>query len=186
MILPIAAFGMPSLRKKSIEISKKYNNLDILISNMFDTLYKSEGVGLAAPQINKSIRLFIVDTNPFINNEEQSDFKPIKKVFINPIILDESGPEWSYNEGCLSIPNIREDISRKEKILIQYQDENFITKTEDFTGINARVIQHEYDHIEGVLFIDRISALRKRMLKRKLNDIVKGKVKVNYKMQFSK
>ena len=184
MILPIVAFGSPVLRKKCAEINSEYSDLKLLLENMWETMYDSSGVGLAAPQINKSIRMFIIDTTLFIEDEEEEQI--VKKVFINATILQEDGEEWIFNEGCLSIPEIREDISRKPTIIIKYQDENFDWQTDTFEGITARVIQHEYDHIEGVLFTDRISPLRKRMIKRKLEDISKGKIEVAYKMNFPK
>tara|TARA_B100001250_G_scaffold87804_1_gene72631 strand:+ start:25399 stop:25959 length:561 start_codon:yes stop_codon:yes gene_type:complete len=186
MILPIVAFGSPVLRKKCTSVSSEYLNLDSLISNMWDTMYAASGVGLAAPQINKSIRLFIIDTTPFLDDSDDSDLKVIKKVFINPNIINESGSMWSFNEGCLSIPEIREDVNRKSSITIEYFDENFKMHTDVFDGLTARVIQHEYDHVNGVLFVDKLSQLRKRMIKSKLLDIRKGKISANYKMRFSK
>ena len=184
MILPIVAFGSPVLRKKCNEISKDYPELDDLLENMWKTMYESSGVGLAAPQINRSIRLFLIDTTPFM--EEGEEDKAIKKTFINAIILEEEGDEWTFNEGCLSIPEIREDIQRKPIITIKYQDENFDWHTDTFDGVTARIIQHEYDHIEGILFTDKISSLRKRMIKRKLENISKGNIDVSYRMQFPK
>ena len=184
MILPIIAFGSPVLRKKCDEISIDYLELDVLLENMWETMYESSGVGLAAPQINKSIRLFLVDTTPFMEEEETD--KAIKKIFINAIILEEEGDEWTFNEGCLSIPEIREDIQRKPIITIKYQDENFDWHTDTFDGVTARIIQHEYDHIEGILFTDKISPLRKRMIKRKLENISKGNIEVSYRMKFPK
>ena len=185
MTLPIVAFGSPILRKKCVEISPDYPELEILLENMRETMYEASGVGLAAPQINKSIRLFFIDTTPF-SDEEKNETVIVKQVFINPKILKETGEEWIFNEGCLSIPDIREDISRKSSITIEYFDENFKKHIDTYEGIAARVIQHEYDHIEGVLFTDRISLLRKRMIKGKLLDISKGKVNVSYKMRFAK
>jgi peptide deformylase len=182
MILPIVAYGHPVLQKKAEPLSANYPNLKQLINDMFDTMYKAQGVGLAAPQIDKSIRLFIVDASPFA--EENPELKNFVQVFINPIIVEESGKEWEFNEGCLSIPGIREDVKRKERIVIQYQDENFETWEEEFDGIAARIIQHEYDHIEGKLFIERLSPLKKRLLKKRLNEIAKGAIEVNYKMKF--
>ena len=184
MILPIIAFGSSVLRKKCDEISLDYPDLDVLLENMWETMYESSGVGLAAPQINKSIRLFLIDTTPFM--EEGEEDKAIKKTFINAVILDEEGDEWMFNEGCLSIPDIREDIQRKPIITIKYQDEHFDWNTDVFDGLTARVIQHEYDHIEGVLFTDKISPLRKRMIKRKLEDISKGDIEVGYRMKFNR
>lgn len=196
MILPIVAYGDPVLRKVGVEITKDYPGLDQLIKDMFETMHASAGVGIAAPQVGKAIRLFLVDTTPFVNGErdedEEDEFTPeereqlgnLSKAFINPIITNEEGEIWSFNEGCLSIPKIREDVYRKPKIHIEYYDENFNFIKETYEGIAARVIQHEYDHIEGKLFTDRISPLRRRLLKGKLNDISKGKVSVTYKMRF--
>ena len=183
MILPIVAFGTPVLREKCKEISADYPHLAQLIDDMFETMYGASGVGLAAPQINKSVRLFIIDTTPFA---EESDITPLKEVFINPRIIKEKGKEWLFNEGCLSIPEIREDIARKAEIEIEYFDTNFKQHIKKFDGITARVIQHEYDHIQGILFTDKLSPLRKRVLKGKLNDISKGKIAVNYRMRFFK
>tara|TARA_Y100001954_G_scaffold230533_1_gene278268 strand:- start:448 stop:1002 length:555 start_codon:yes stop_codon:yes gene_type:complete len=182
MFLPIIAYGSDVLRKKCIEINSDYPDLDILLENMWETMYDSSGVGLAAPQINRAIRIFLIDTEPFM--EEGEEENSIKKVFINPTILEEEGEEWSFNEGCLSIPDIREEVIRKSIITIKYQDENFEWHTDTFDGLTARVIQHEYDHIEGKLFIDYISPLRKRMIKRKLDNISKGKIEVGYRMKF--
>ena len=179
MILPIYAYGENVLRKKASEIEKGLPGLEILIANMFETMYASSGVGLAAPQIGKGLRLFIADGEPIDDN-----LKGFKKVFINPEILLEAGPEWEYEEGCLSIPTIRENVSRKEKLRIKYYDEKFDLKEEEFTGIAARIIQHEFDHIEGILFIDRISPLKRRFLKRQLTQISQGKVDIDYKMKF--
>ncbi len=182
MILPIVAYGTPVLKKAGVEIDADYPNLKKLIDNMFDTMYEANGVGLAAPQIGKSIRLFIVDGSPF--EEDEPNMKDFQQVFINPQILEEEGEEWNFNEGCLSIPNIREDVSRRPKITIRYQDETFETFEEEFEGVKARIVQHEYDHIEGVLFTDYLSALKKRLLKSKLTDISKGNIKVDYRMKF--
>ena len=182
MILPIVAFGTPVLKQKAKNIDKDYEGLLELIDNMFETMHEASGVGLAAPQIGKSIRLFIVDASPF--EEDEPELKDFQQVFLNPEILEEEGEEWSFNEGCLSIPHIREDVSRKPKIRIRYQDEHFDNYEEDFEGIAARIIQHEYDHIEGVLFTDYLSPLKKRLLKRKLNDISKGNIRVDYRMKF--
>ena len=185
MILPVIGFGASILRKKCVDISLDFPSLDSLIENMWQTMYAASGVGLAAPQINKNLRLFIIDTTPFSEDEEVNE-DPVKKVFINARIIEETGDSWSFSEGCLSIPELREDINRKSTIKIQYMDENFIKYTEVFDGLTARVIQHEYDHIEGVLFVDKVSQLRKRMIKGKLLDIAKGKVTANYKMKFIK
>jgi peptide deformylase len=186
MILQIVAFGSPILREKCENISDNYTKLDDLIVNMWETMYNASGVGLAAPQINKAIRLFIIDTNPFIDEENEFNTVPIKKVFINPRIIEEEGEKWDFNEGCLSIPDVREDISRRPTIKLEYFDEYFKRHIEVFDGLTARVIQHEYDHINGILFTDKISPLRKKMIKGKLIDISKGKVSVNYKMGLKK
>lgn len=189
MILPIVAYGDAVLRKKAKDISKDYPKLSEVIENMFETMYNALGVGLAAPQVGLPIRLFVIDTTPFaddedLTKEEQDQLNGFKKVFINAIILEESGKEWSFNEGCLSIPDIREDVTREETVKIEYFDENFEKHTEEFSGLIARVIQHEYDHIEGVLFTDKLSSLKKRLLKGKLSNISKGKIKVDYRMRF--
>ncbi len=190
MILPVVAYGMPVLRKKGKEITPDYPGLQELIDNMFETMYASDGVGLAAPQIDRSIRLFVIDAEPFaqvdeVKEEEKEKLKG-QRVFINPIILEESGEEWNFTEGCLSIPGINEDVKRKSKIKIEYYDRDFNKHTEEIDGLLARVIQHEYDHIEGVLFTDYLSPLKKRLLKRKLENISKGKVNVHYRMKFPK
>jgi peptide deformylase len=184
MILPIAVYGHPVLRKKAKEISADSENLDKLIADMFDTMYKSDGVGLAAPQINKSIRLIVIDATPF--EEDDPSLKDFKKVIINPEILEFTGEKEAFNEGCLSLPNIREDVVRPNTIKIRYFDENFNEFTEVWDGIKARVVQHEYDHLEGKLFIDRISPIRKRLINSKLNAIAKGKTIPNYKIIFNK
>ena len=182
MILPIVAYGDPVLKKEGAEIDKDYSELKKLIADMFETMYAASGVGLAAPQINKSLRLFIIDTSPF-KDEESPDHVICKKVFINPRILSSSGDSWAFNEGCLSIPDVREDVNRLSDITIEYYDEKFNKITEDFSGLNARVILHEYDHIEGVLFIDKITPLRKRMIKGKLLDISNGKFNSQYNIR---
>lgn len=189
MILPIVAYGDPVLKKQSKDISKDYPNLDMLLENMHETMYGAFGVGLAAPQIGLPIRLFLVDTSPFaddeaLSEEEQNSLKNFKRVFINAKILLEEGDEWAFNEGCLSIPDVREDVFRQPKITIEYVDENFNKHTEVFEGLIARVIQHEYDHIEGVLFTDKLSSLKKRLIKGKLLNISKGKISVDYRMRF--
>lgn len=189
MILPIVAYGDTVLRKKSKEIEKDYPKLTELIANMWETMYNASGVGLAAPQIGLPIRLFVVDTGPFSEDEDLDEaerlaLKDFKKVFINARMVEETGKSWSFNEGCLSIPEIREDVSRKDTIRLQYMDENFKAHDEVFEGLLARVIQHEYDHIEGVLFTDKLSSLKRRLLKGKLTNISKGKVEVEYKMRF--
>jgi peptide deformylase len=191
MILPIVAYGDPILRKVGKEIDKKYLNLDTLIANMKETMYNANGVGLAAQQVGKAIRLFMVDTSPFaedegIEDEERAILADFKHVFINPKIIEENGDEWAFNEGCLSIPDIREDVFRQEEITIEYFDENFEKHTRTLNGLAARVFQHEYDHIDGILFTDKLSSLRKRLLKKKLENISKGKINSDYRMRFPK
>lgn len=189
MILPIVAYGDPVLKRKAKDIEQTYPDLPTLLDNMFETMYNAYGVGLAAPQIGLPIRLFLVDTTPFseddeLSAEEQSLLKNFKKVFINPVILEETGDEWTFTEGCLSIPDVREDVSRHSDIKIKYLDEQFNEHIEDYTGLIARVIQHEYDHIEGVLFTDKLSSLKRRLIKGKLSSISKGKTKAEYRMRF--
>lgn len=190
MILPIYAYGDPILRKETVEINADYPELKQLIDNMFETMYLSHGVGLAAPQIGLNIRLFIVDAVPMAEEDEyleiRNELESFKKVFINAKILKEEGEVWKFNEGCLSIPDIREDVKRQETITIEYFDENFEKKTETFSDVRARIIQHEYDHIEGILFTDLLSPLKKKLLHRRLTDIKKGNIKVPYKMKFPK
>ena len=192
MILPIVAYGDPVLKKVATEIEASYPELTILIANMFETMYKAKGVGLAAPQIGLGIRLFIVDGAPFADEEgEEPDPKAagienFKKVIINPIIEEETGDMWSFQEGCLSIPKIRENVHRKETILVSYFDENWLFHEERFDGYAARIIQHEYDHLEGVLFIDKLAPLKKKLLAKRLGNIVLGLVDVDYKMKFNK
>jgi peptide deformylase len=192
MILPIVAYGASVLRKETKEISSNYPNLKELISDMWETLYASSGVGLAAPQINKGIKLFIVDSTQIFENLEENekgkypDAPGIKKVFMNAKIKNLTGEDWAYNEGCLSIPKIREDILRPAEIEIEYVDEEFVQHTEKFNGVSGRIIQHEYDHTIGKLFIDYLKPFRKKMLQGKLNDITKGKISVDYKMTFIK
>jgi peptide deformylase len=187
MILPIVAYGDPVLKKKAEEIDQDYPKLDQLIADMFETMYNAHGVGLAAPQIGKSIRLFVVDATPFSEGEEgDPDCADFKRVFINPVIFEEEGEEWGFEEGCLSIPNIREEVMRKPMLKIEYYDENWDLYEEELDGFPARIVQHEYDHIEGKLFLDRIHPFKRTLLKGKLNDIAAGDVKVNYKMKFSK
>lgn len=192
MFLPIVAYGAPILRKVCKDITADYLGLEKLIEDMWETMYESNGVGLAAPQINRDIRLFVMDSVQIFENleEDELDIYPdgpgIKQVFINAHIDSLDGEEWAYNEGCLSIPKIREDVYRSESVTLSYLDENFQPHTKTFNGITARVILHEYDHIEGKLFIDYIKPLRKKLLQGKLNDINKGKIKVDYKMIFPK
>ncbi len=189
MILPIVAYGDPVLRKKATDIDQDYKALDTLIENMYETMYHAHGVGLAAPQIGLSIRLFIIDCEPFstdddLTEEEQKSLAQLKQTFINAKILEETGDEWAFNEGCLSIPDVREDVFRKEKITISFYDENFTHQTKTYDGLAARVIQHEYDHIEGILFTDKLSPLKRRLIKSKLTNISKGKIEVEYRMRF--
>ncbi|MGZ8538947.1 MAG: peptide deformylase [Flavisolibacter sp.] len=194
MILPIVAYGHPVLRKVAKEIDEHYPQLDKLIEDMWETMYASNGVGLAASQVNKEIRLFVIDSAQIFNNmdekekeeENYPDAPGIKQVFINAHIVEEHGKDWPYNEGCLSIPKIREDVMRAEEVTIEYEDELFKTHTKTFNGITARIILHEYDHIEGKLFIDYMSPLKRKLMKRKLDDISKGNISVDYKMTFAK
>ena len=189
MILPIVGYGDPVLRKVGTEITSEYPNLSELIANMYDTMYNAYGVGLAAPQIGLAIRLFVVDTAPFsesddLSTEETEQLKSFKKTFINAKIVKEEGNEWGFNEGCLSIPEVREDVFRKERITIEYVDESFVKHTDVYDGLIARVIQHEYDHIEGILFTDKISSLKKTLIKKRLQNIIDGKISPDYRMKF--
>jgi peptide deformylase len=190
MILPILAYGHPVLRKIARDITPDYPRLDKLISDMWETMYASNGVGLAAAQVNRDIRLFVVDSEQIFANMEEDEKKQypdlpgIKQVFINAHVVDVEGKKWNYNEGCLSIPKIREDISRQETVSIRYFDEDFNLHHRTFHGITARIVLHEYDHIEGKLFIDYLPPLKKKLIKGKLKDISKGKVNVDYKMMF--
>jgi len=192
MTLPIVAYGAPILRKTCSDITPDYPDLTTLIADMWETMYASNGVGLAAPQINRNIRLFVVDSSQIFKNQDEedkgkyADEPGIKQVFINAYIKEFDGDDWAYNEGCLSIPKIREDVVRPEEVTIEYVNEKFEKKTEKFVGITARIVQHEYDHIEGKLFIDYLKPLRKKMLSGKLNDISKGKLKMDYKMMYVK
>lgn len=189
MILPIVGYGDPVLRKVGEAVSPGYPDLKQVIADMYETMYNAYGVGLAAPQVGLPIRLFVIDTAPFgededLPAEEQRQLKNFRRTFINAKILSEEGEEWGFNEGCLSIPEVREDVYRQEIITMQYQDEDFNTRTESFDGLIARVIQHEYDHIEGILFTDRISPLKKQLIKRKLQNIMEGKTRPEYRMKF--
>jgi len=192
MILPIVAYGSPVLRKVCDDINADYPGLEKLIADMWETMYNSNGVGLAAPQINVPIRLFVIDSEQIFENQEEDekgeypDAPGFKGIFINAKIIGLDGKEWSYNEGCLSIPKIREDIIRNEEVTLEFDDENFTTCTRTFTGITARIILHEFDHIEGKLFIDYLKPLKRKLMKRKLDDITKGKIKVDYRMIFPK
>ena len=188
MKLPIVAYGDPVLRQRTEEIDEDYPELKQLIDNMFETMYAANGVGIAAPQIGLPIRLFVIDASPFGEDDEDGPGDPtakdFKRVFINPILVEESGDKWAFSEGCLSIPHINEEVLGKKDVVINYLDENFEEQEEELTGLAARVVQHEYDHIEGKLFIDKLGPLKKAMLKSKLDSISKGQVKVSYKMSF--
>lgn len=190
MILPIRAYGDPVLKKMAQDIEPGHSGLKELVADMFETMYAANGVGLAAPQIGQSIRLFIVDASPFAEDDdgnptEEAHLKDFKKIFINPYIVEEDGEEWGFEEGCLSIPNIREEVVREERIVLQYLDENFKEHEEEFTGFAARVIQHEHDHLDGILFVDHLAPLRRRLINGKLRDISRGKTDVKYKMRFT-
>jgi peptide deformylase len=180
MIYPIVAYGDPVLKQVAVEIKPNEHNLPKLIEDMFLTMYNANGVGLAAPQIGKSIRLFVVDAEPM----DEENLKGFKKAFVNPVVLEEKGDNFSYEEGCLSIPGVRGMVTRKDTIVLQYQNENFETFIETFTGMAARVIQHEYDHLEGKLFTEYLTPLKKQLLKGKFSDIRKGTVSVDYRMRF--
>jgi peptide deformylase len=192
MILPVVAFGHPVLRKVCEPITPDYPELQSLIANMWDTMYHTNGVGIAAPQVNKPIRLFVMDTMQIVQDFDEEDKKlypneiPVKQVFINAQKISEDGKPWAYNEGCLSIPKVREDITRPARVRIKFLDENFEEHEQEFSGITARVILHEYDHIEGKLFIDYLPQLKKRLIKKKLDDISNGKVRVDYRMLLPK
>jgi peptide deformylase len=185
MILPIVSYGDPILRKMTQEIGENYPNLKEFIENLFETMYAAPGVGLAASQVGLPIRLFIIDATGYAD-DDNPELKDFKKTFINAHIIEEEGEEWLFNEGCLSFPKLREDIIRKPRIHIQYEDENFQFYDEWFEGVLARIIQHEYDHTDGILFIDHLSSLKKQLIKGKLNDIMTGNVEVNYKIKFAK
>ncbi|MBS1584780.1 MAG: peptide deformylase [Bacteroidetes bacterium] len=192
MVLPIVAYGNPVLRKMCEDINPDYPELKKLIADMWETMYHSNGVGIAAPQVNRPIRLFVIDTEQIVEGFDDEDKKlypnekPAKRVFINAHKIEETGDQWAYNEGCLSIPKVREDVSRSQKVRLRYMDENFKEHEEEFFGITARVILHEYDHIDGKLFIDYLPPLKKRLIKKKLDDISVGRIKVDYKMLFVK
>jgi len=185
MIYPIHVYGMPVLRKKAADIDSKFDGLHQLIEDMYETLYHADGVGLAAPQIGKSIRVIVIDAT-HSDNEKELELKDFKTVLINPYVTEEDGVAWEFNEGCLSLPDIREDVTRKPKIRLQYFDRDFNFHDEYFEGTKARIIQHEVDHLNGVLFIDKISPLKRRLLNSKLKSITKGKTEVKYKMIFPK
>ncbi|MBL7816040.1 MAG: peptide deformylase [Saprospiraceae bacterium] len=183
MLLPIYAYGHPVLKKVADDITPEHPNLTELIKNMWDTMYDASGVGLAAPQIGQSIRLFVIDTEQ-LEKDEKPDFKGFKKIFINAQKIEETGEKWSYEEGCLSIPNIRGEVLRKPLLKIRYLDENFVEHIDTFDGINARVIQHEYDHIDGILFTDLLSPVKRTLIRNKLENIRRGKTNAEYKMKF--
>ncbi len=182
MIYPIVAYGHPVLKKKAKAINPDEVDVKQLVNDMYETMYNANGVGLAAPQVGMALRLFVIDTDPIEDDEEPK----VRKTFINPEMVEEKGEEWAMEEGCLSIPNIREDVFRLEHIKLRYFDESFTEHVEEFAGFTARVIQHEYDHIEGILFTDHLSNLKKRLLKGKLTNISKGRAKADYKMLFPK
>lgn len=189
MILPIVGYGDPVLRKVCEEVNSEHVGLENIISNMYETMYNANGVGLAAPQIGLPMRMFMVDTTPFGDDEdleiaERQLLKTFKKTFINAKMIAEEGEEWCFNEGCLSIPDVREDVYRNERITISYCEEDFVMKTEVFSGLIARVIQHEYDHIQGILFTDKISSLKKQLIKKKLQNIMEGKANPDYRMKY--
>ena len=189
MILPIIAYGDPVLRKTGELVTEDFPNLKEIISNMYETMYNAHGVGLAAPQVGLALRIFVIDTTPFSDDDEldtteQNKLKGFKKTFINARMVKEEGELWSFNEGCLSIPDVREDVYRNPTITLEYCEEDFVMKTEVFDGLIARVIQHEYDHIEGVLFTDKISSLKKRLIQKKLKNILEGKTFQEYRMKF--
>ncbi|MFZ4520586.1 MAG: peptide deformylase [Bacteroidales bacterium] len=182
MILPVVAYGHPVLKKVAENITPDHPNLQQFVADLWETMYQSDGVGLAAPQVNHSIRVFVIDASAFA--EKYPEAEHFKKTFVNAAIYKEEGDEFSFNEGCLSFPGLREDILRKPVIHIRYHDENFVEHDERYDGVIARVIQHEYDHIEGIVFVDRIPSLKKMLLKRRLSDISKGNVDVSYRMMF--
>jgi peptide deformylase len=184
MIYPIVIYGSPILRKTSKEVERDYPDLKQLVADMFETMYVSDGVGLAAPQIGKSLRIFVIDGTAMA--EDDPTLNGFKKAFINPQIIEENGELWTFTEGCLSLPTMREDVERPKNIRITYYDDDFNFHDEKYTGTQARIIQHEFDHLQGVLLIDRVAPLKKKMLKGKLNDIIKGKVKVPYKTKILK
>lgn len=182
MIYPIVAYGDPVLKKETRDIEEGEMDIKQLVADMFETMYEANGVGLAAPQIGKDIRVFVIDSTPL--EEEGEEHLGIKKAFINATIVDESGDEWAFEEGCLSIPTVREDVFRPENLTIHYFDENWEEHEEDYSGIQARIIQHEYDHVDGILFTDHLSGIKKRLLKKRLTNISKGNVSVDYRMKF--
>ncbi|MCU0352279.1 MAG: peptide deformylase [Cytophagales bacterium] len=183
MIYPIVAYGDPVLKKTAQPIEKG-TDLKKLVADMYETMYNANGVGLAAPQIGMSIRLFVVDGSPM--DEDDETLKTFKKVFVNPTVMEETGDAWAFEEGCLSIPGIRADVNRPPKVTVRYFDEDWNEHTDTYDGLAARIIQHEYDHLEGVLFVDKISAMKKRLIQSKLTDISRGKARADYRLRFAK
>ncbi len=186
MVLPVYVYGMSVLRRVASEIPEDFEGLDQLIEDMFETMRASDGIGLAAPQVGKSVRIFVVDTSPISEDKGEPELKDFKKVFINPYILEEWGDSWSFEEGCLSLPNIREEVSRLTNVRIEYYDENWNLIEEEFDGIRARVVQHEYDHLDGKLFVDQINPIRRKLISARLNAISKGRVDNDYKIIYPK
>ena len=187
MVLPVYVYGMSVLRKVAPDIPEDFEGLDQFIEDLFDTMHASDGVGLAAPQVGKSLRIFVVDTTPMAdNNEDEPELKDFRKVFINPYILDESGDPWAFEEGCLSLPNLREEVARPENVRIEYYDENWVLHEEEYTGIRARVIQHEYDHLDGKLFTDKVNPIKRKLLAPRLKAISRGRVDCDYKIIYPK
>lgn len=184
MILPIYVYGSPVLRKVAVDITKDYEGLDKFLADLWETMYKSDGIGLAAPQVGKAIRIFVIDGTPMA--EDDPGVADFKQTFINAHIIEREGDEWAFTEGCLSIPNIREEVYRPARVRIQFYDENWQFHDKYYEGIAARIIQHEYDHLEGIMFVDHLSAIRRKLLSGKLNAITKGKVDVTYKIKFPK
>ena len=187
MVLPVYVYGMSVLRKIAPEIPEDFKELDQFIEDLFDTMHASDGVGLAAPQVGKSLRIFVVDTSPMAeNNDDEPELKDFRKVFINPYIMEESGDSWAFEEGCLSLPNVREEVTRPENVKIEYYDENWVLHEEEYDGIRARVLQHEYDHLDGKLFTDKVSPIKRKLLAPRLKSISRGKVDCDYKIIYPK
>jgi peptide deformylase len=186
MVLPVYVYGMSVLRRIAPDIPEDFEGLESFIVDLFETMHASDGVGLAAPQVGKSLRIFVIDTSPMADANEEPELKNFRKVFINPYIVDESGDFWSFEEGCLSLPNIREEVSRPEKVRIEYYDENWNFHEEEYDGIKARVIQHEYDHLDGKLFTDKISPIRRKLLGTRLKAMSRGRVDCDYKIIYPK
>jgi len=187
MVLPVYVYGMSVLRKIAPEIPEDFKELEQLVEDLFDTMHASDGVGLAAPQVGKSFRIFVVDTTPMAeNNDNEPELKDFRKVFINPYILEESGDTWAFEEGCLSLPNIREEVSRPENVKIEYYDDNWVLHEEEYDGIRARVIQHEYDHLDGKLFTDKVSPIKRKLLAPRLKSVSRGRVDCDYKIIYPK